>query len=156
MYSFCCEGKVVIISCVKRIQGVGLVPGLAEGEAIVARTRISFWGGFDPKNGVILQEGPLYQKEVAGKFLVFISTKGSSGTSGMLSLAKKGNNHPAAFVNQEVDEMAVLGCMVNEIPMVGNLLEDPFEFIRTGDYLKVNGSEGFIEIFRKNRYADQC
>jgi len=131
------------------IQGTGYAPGQAEGEALAADTRISFWGGFDPKTGCIVQDGPLQHAKAAGKILVFTSTKGSSGTSGMISLAKRGNLHPLAFINTEVDCMAVLACTVCGIPMIADLDQDPFQVIRTGDYVRVDGDSGRIEVYRK-------
>jgi|HigsolmetaAR203D_1030402.scaffolds.fasta_scaffold01669_3 Uncharacterized conserved protein len=131
------------------IQGTGYAPGRAEGEALVADTRISFWGGFDPKSGRIVQDGPLEGQSAAGKILVFRSTKGSSGTSGMVAIAKRGGLHPLAFVNTEVDCMAALACIVCEIPMIADLDRDPFTIIRNGDYLRLDGDKGTIEVYRK-------
>lgn len=139
---------MVIIEPTLTIKGRGFAPGIAEGEALIGNTRISFWGGFDPKTGVIVQDGPLQGKNVAGKILIFISTKGSSGTSGMISLAQRGNNHPLAFVNTEVDCLAVLACSVCNIPMVAELDQDPFQTIADGDYVRVNGETGVIEVYR--------
>jgi predicted aconitase with swiveling domain len=133
------------------IQGTGYAPGRAEGEALVGRTRISFWGGFDPKTGTIVQEGPLQNKNVAGKILIFVSTKGSSGTSGMISLAQLGNNHPLAFINTEVDCLASLACSVCNIPMVADLDQDPFHVIKDGDYVRIDGDTGVIEVFKGAR-----
>ncbi|MBP1933261.1 aconitase X swivel domain-containing protein [Ammoniphilus resinae] len=144
---------MVIIETVIRIKGKGFASGIAEGEAVVADTRISFWGGFDPKTGVIVQDGPLKGENISGKIMVFTSTKGSSGTSGMISLAQRGNNHPLAFVNQEVDCMAVLACIVCNIPMVGELEVNPLEYIQTGDYVRVDGDNGVLEVYKANIHA---
>src|SRR5690625_1485632 len=97
-------------------KGVGLISGYAEGKALVGNTRISFWGGFDPKTGVVLQDGVLKDKNVSNKILLFISSKGSSGTSSRLALAKFEDNHPLALINTEIDELAVLAAEVCNIP----------------------------------------
>jgi len=84
----------------KVLRGRKVVGGFAEGPALVADTRLSFWGGFDPVAGRIVEVGsPLEGQEVTGKVLVFRSTKGSSGTSRMLRLAKITGRFPAAFIN---------------------------------------------------------
>jgi len=42
----------------------------------------------------------------------------------------------AALVNVEMDSLAALGCIVNGIPMVTDMDQDPFAVIRTGDHAK--------------------
>jgi len=128
--------------------------GVVEAEAIVADTRISFWGGFDPKTGKIVQDGPLKDQDVSGKILVFKSTKGSSGTSGMISLAQRGNNHPLAMVTMETDCMAVLACIVCNLPMISELETSPFGLVQTGDLIRVDGDNGILEVLKKNGNAD--
>ena len=78
----------------------------------------------------------------AGACWVIRSTKGSSGTPMVLNLAQLEGNAPVAFVNVEVDGLAALGCIVNEIPMMTELERDPFELIATGDHVVVNADEG--------------
>lgn len=132
-------------------QGRGLVPGTVKAEAIVARTRLSFWGGFDPRTGVIVErDSPLRGVEVAGRVLIFVSTKGSSGTSGMLSIAARAGLAPAAFVNAEVDAMAVLACVVNEIPMVVDVDVGIFEQLVTGDVVEIDGERGCVRLIERS------
>ena len=54
-----------------------------------------------------------------------------------------------AFVNTNVDALAVLGCVVNEIPMVSDLERDPFEAIKTGDQIRVDADNGAIAITKR-------
>jgi uncharacterized protein len=84
------------------------------------------------------------------KVLVLISTKGSSGTSGVLAAAKKKGNAPAAFINTEVDALAALGCVVQRIPFVTNLERDPFEVIATGDIVTVDTERGIITVTKRS------
>ena len=128
----------------------GLVKGQAEGEALVAATTLSFWGEVDPISGRIIAAGhPLEGQSLRGKVLVIKSTKGSSATPLVIGLAHQEGNAPAAFVNTEIDALAVLGCVVHRIPMVADLEQDPFGIIETGDYLHVNADEGTILVTKR-------
>ncbi len=128
----------------------GLVKGKAEGEALVAPTTLSFWGEVDPVTGRIIASGhPLEGERLGGRVLVIRSTKGSSATPLVIGLAHSEGNAPAAFVNTEVDALAVLGCVVNRIPMVGELDRDPFEIIQTGDHLVIDADRGTIVVTKK-------
>ncbi len=130
-----------------RLRGRKISGGQAEGEALVARTRLSFWGGFDPATGMITEKGnPLEGQTLKNRVVVFISTKGSSGTSNMLNLAKRFGAQPAAFINTELDCLAVIGCQVHGIPMVTDLDQDPFAVIKTGDWVKVDADRGIVEV----------
>lgn len=124
-----------------------VVGGVGAGPALVADTRISFWGGFDPVAVTIVEVGsPLRGEAVAGKVLVFRSTKGSSGTSRMLRLAKIEGHVPAAFINTELDELSVLACVAQRLPLVTDLACDPFGTIRTGDVVRVDADRGVVEV----------
>jgi predicted aconitase with swiveling domain len=82
---------------------------------------------------------------------VIRSTKGSSATPLVIGLAHDEGNAPAAFVNTDVDALAVLGCVVNAIPMVTDLDCDPFQVIQPGDHVRVRADEGIIEVTRSTR-----
>ena len=128
----------------------GLVKGQAEGEALVAPTTLSFWGEVDPVSGRIIAAGhPLEGQSLRGKVLVIESTKGSSATPLVIGLARGEGNAPVAFVNVNVDALAVLGCVVNEIPMVAELDRDPFEVIESGDQVDVDADRGRIVVAKR-------
>ncbi len=127
----------------------GLVKGKAAGEALVAPTTLSFWGEVDPVQGRVIASGhPLEGERLRGKVLVIRSTKGSSATPMVIGLAHREGNAPVAFVNTEVDCLAVLGCVVNQIPMVADLERDPFEVIQSGDHVEVDADGGRIVVTR--------
>jgi predicted aconitase with swiveling domain len=128
----------------------GLAGGQAEGEALVAPATLSFWGEVDPISGRVIAPGhPLEGHHLGGKVLVIKSTKGSSATPLVMGLAHSEGNAPAALVNTEVDALAVLGCVVNRIPMVCDLELDPFEVIRTGDHVRVDADGGTLTVRTK-------
>jgi predicted aconitase with swiveling domain len=125
----------------------GLVKGKAQGEALVARTTLSFWGEVDPVSGRVIASGhPLEGEALRGKVLVIESTKGSSATPLVMGLAHRQGNAPVAMVNTNIDCLAVLGCVVNRIPMVADPEGDPFAVIRTGDHVEVDADEGTIVV----------
>jgi len=127
----------------------GLVGGRAEGHALVARTTLSFWGEVDPVSGRIIAKGhPLEGHLLGGKILVIESTKGSSATPLVMGLAHGEGNAPAALVNTNIDALAVLGCVVNGIPMVADLDVEPFDLIRSGDRVVVDADAGRIVVTR--------
>lgn len=132
------------------IKARGVVKGCATGEALVADATLSFWGEVDPVTGKVIAVGhPLEGQSLSGRVLVIRSTKGSSATPMVLSLAKLEGQAPVAFVNVEVDSLAALGCIVNEIPMLTALEQDPFAHIRTGDYVVVDADHGLLRVTRR-------
>jgi predicted aconitase with swiveling domain len=131
----------------RTIAGRGVVKGRARGVALVADATLSFWGEVDAVTGKVIAVGhPLEGECLAGRVLVIRSTKGSSATPMMLRLAALEGNAPAALVNVEVDGLAALGCIVNEIPMLADLAQDPFEAIATGDDVTVDADQGLLHI----------
>jgi predicted aconitase with swiveling domain len=128
----------------------GLVKGKAEGEALVAQATLSFWGEVDPMSGRIIARGhPLEGECLGGRVLVIHSTKGSSATPLVMGLAHQEGNAPKALVNTDVDCLAVLGCVVNRIPMVTDLKQDPFDAIETGDHVVVDADNERIVVTKR-------
>ena len=140
------------MSDVTEIKGRGVVKGCAAGEALVADATLSFWGEIDAVTGKIIAVGhPLEGESLRDRVLVIRSTKGSSGTPMMLNLAQLEGNAPVAFVNTEVDGLAALGCIVNGIPMMTDLEQDPFVSIATGDHVEVDADRGVLRVARKEK-----
>ncbi len=132
------------------IKGKCVVKGRAEGTALVADTTLSFWGEVDAVTGKVIGSGhPLEGESLRDRVLVIRSTKGSSGTPLTLNLARLEGNAPAAFVNVEVDGLAALGCIVNGIPMMTDLEQDPFSAIATGDRVEVDADQGVVRVTRR-------
>jgi predicted aconitase with swiveling domain len=129
------------------IRGRGVVKGRARGKALVANATLSFWGEVDAVTGRVIAVGhPLEGECLAQRVLVIRSTKGSSGTPMILRLAHLEGTAPAALVNVEVDGLAALGCIVNGIPMMTDLEQDPFAAIATGDDVLVDAERGVLQV----------
>ncbi len=132
------------------IKGRKVVGGTAEGEALIADERVSFWGGTDPTQGIVHEVGSKFEgKSFAGKVFIFRFTKGSSGTSAYINIAKRLGVAPAAIINTELDSLCVLGCAIADIPMMTDLDQDPFAVIKTGDWIKLDADAGVIEVTKK-------
>jgi predicted aconitase with swiveling domain len=125
-----------------KLNGRTIYAGRAEGEALVTRMGLSFFGGVDPETGVIAEQGhELEGRCIAGKILVFPSGKGSTVGSYTLYRLKKQGLAPAAILNAECETITAVGCIISEIPCVDRV---PIERIPDGARVVVDGER--IEI----------
>ena len=125
-------------------KGRKIYKGIAEGEAIVTKDGISFYGGVDPDTGKVVEVGhELENQSITGKILVFPTGKGSTVGSYTLYRMKKNNTAPAAIVNEQIDTIIAVGCIISEIPCVDKI---DVNKIKTGQKIVVNGSEGTVEV----------
>jgi len=123
---------------VKFIKVRAIVEGYAEGPALISKEPISFYGGIDPRTGVIREKGhPLEGKTVKNTILIFPYGKGSTvGSYVLLSLAKRGVA-PKAIVNLESEPIIVIGCLLAKIPLVDKPQEDVFKILNYNENVKV-------------------
>ena len=130
----------------KKFQGRKIYAGSAEGEALVTKMGISFFGGVDPDSGIIVERGhELEGQSIAGKILVFPSGKGSTVGSYTLYRLKVNGIAPAAIVNAECETITAVGCIIAEIPCVDHI---PIEQLVSGQIVQVDGDSGIV-------YCDQ-
>lgn len=131
------------------LHGRGLGGGVVEAAALVTREAISGWGGVEPRQGLIIESRhELVGQSFAGKVLVFPGAKGSSGWSGMFHMARLMGSAPAAMIFTTMNTKIALGVVVTHVPAVTDLDRDPFEVIRTGDLVRVDGDSGEVLITR--------
>lgn len=136
------------------IHGRKVVPGVAEGEAMVTRDRISGWGGIDSRTGTVVEtRHELRGQSFAGKVLVFPGAKGSSGWSAAFHMARLLNVAPVAFLFNEMTTKIALGAVVTHSPSMTDFDRDPLACIETGDWVRVDADRGIVEITKKNRAA---
>ena len=136
------------------IHGRKVVPGVAEGEALVTNDRISGWGGVDPRTGTIIEtRHELRGQSFAGKVLVFPGAKGSSGWSATFHMARLSGAAPAAFLFNEMTTKMALGAVVTHAPSMTGFDRDPLTCIETGDWVKVDADRGIVEITKKKDRA---
>ncbi len=125
------------------MKGRTIYPGNVEGEAIVSREPIGFYGGIDAKTGEVIEKGhELEGQNVKDKVLVFPMGKGSTVGSYVIYGLKKNGVAPRAIVNKETETIVATGVILAGIPCVDGI---DIEQIKSGDKLKVNADEGTVE-----------
>lgn len=130
-----------------RLNGRSIYPGRAEGQALVTRMAISFFGGVDPETGVVLERGhELEGQSIAGKILVFPTGKGSTVGSYTLYRLKHAGAAPAAIVNAACETITAVGCIIAEIPCVDQVA---VEQLQGGVWLRVDGELGVVEMISR-------
>lgn len=133
-------------------QGRSICNGLTEGEALVTKQGISFWGGVDPETGIVTEVGhELYGKKLTGKILVLPSLKGSAGGLWIMIRLAKNQQGPKAIIVPQADTILVGAVIMGEIPTVDSLPINLFQTFKNGDWLKVDGTKGILEVIRNNR-----
>lgn len=129
------------------LRGRKMYGGVAEGEALVSKQGIALCAGTDPYTGNITERShDLRGQNIAGKVLVFPYGKGSSAFTKFAYGLWLAGNAPAAWVVRDVNPQTALGSVVMRIPAVTDLDCDPSEVIETGDWVKVDGDSGVVEV----------
>ncbi len=129
------------------MKGRSISPGKAEGEALVSKEPIGFYGGVDPRTGEVIEKGhELEGKNVKDKILVFPCGKGSTVGSYVIYGLKKNGVAPKAIVNRETETIVATGAILAGIPCVDGIDIDK---IKTGDRIKVNADEGIVECVKE-------
>lgn len=126
-----------------------LAKGYGEGEALVSKDPICFYL-VEPKTGVVRENGhALEGKSVAGKVLVFPTGKASSAVQmdGLVKLLIN-KNAPKAMIVTDVEPVLLGSAVLTKIPLVDRLERNPFETIRSGDFVKVDADEGSVTVTR--------
>jgi len=126
------------------LNGRKICAGKAEGEALVSKQGISFFGGVDPDTGKVAEAGhELEGQIITGKILVFPQGKGSTVGSYALYRMKKQGTAPKAIINSECETIVAVGAIISEIPCVDKI---DITQIKTGQKVKVDGDKGLVEI----------
>jgi cis-L-3-hydroxyproline dehydratase len=128
------------------IAGRAIVPGEAEGVALVTSEALSFWGGFDFNTGTIIDaHHPLVGVRAAGRILAVPFSKGSSTTTAVLLEAVRAGTAPAAILTTGVDSFFALASIVADVmygkwfPVVA-LESGDFAALQTGMHITVDTS----------------
>ncbi len=125
------------------MKGRVINPGTTEGEAIVSREPIGFYGGIDAKTGIVIEKGhELEGKCVKDKILVFPCGKGSTVGSYVIYGLKMNGVAPKAIINEETETIVATGVILAGIPCIDKI---DIENIKTGDTMKVDADKGIVE-----------
>ena len=126
------------------LRGHPVLAGTASGEAVVADTPLSFWGGYDPETGEIIdRRHPLAGVRVAGRVLVIPAGRGSCSGSGVLLEAIRHGVAPDAIVTSQLDPIISLGAILGDEligahPVIMVVTEDERRIFRSGDPVAID------------------
>jgi len=133
------------------IRGRGALGGVAEGPALISRRTITGWGGVDIHTGRVVEPGhPLEGMSIRDSILILEGSRGSNGWSIFFHAAKEAGCGPAALVLPRLDSRTAVTAAVLNVPLVTDLVEDPFDLIRIGDRVRVDGDKGVIAVLESD------
>ena len=129
------------------LKGRGVVPGRAEGRAMVSREAISGWSGVDEKTGLIIEKGhPFEGQSIKGKILVLSGGKGSNGWSIHFHAAKVRNIGPVGLILPRLDSRLAVTVAVLGLPTITGLDQDPFEIIPQDSLVEIDADRGLVTV----------
>ncbi len=128
------------------IEASVLIAGCANGPALLLDDTLSFWGGFNPANGEIIDvHHPQYRQLVSGKILCIPQSKGSAGTPGGIAETLRNGSGPLAFVLGERDVNISVGTLVANhlynmnVPVL-EISHEQMRQIKTGENISIDQS----------------
>ena len=135
------------------LNGKVVVPGEAQGVALVANEPLSFWGGYDQKTGEIIDRRHILSGKMAkDKILAIPFSRGSSTTTAVLLDAIRAKTAPAAIITTDTDFFFALASVVADelfsspLSLV-TLNEDDFSKLKNDDEIQIT-NEGKVIISR--------
>ena len=121
-----------------------LIAGNAEGTALVLEDTLSFWGGFDPQAGRIIDtHHPQYGQTVTRSILFIPASRGSAGTPGGIAECLRNGSGPCAFVLGKRDVNISVGTLVAnhlydlQVPVIEIPLAD-MKWFSSGDRVRID------------------
>ena len=133
------------------IIGKVLIPGRAQGGALVSMKAFTFAHGVDPATGKVTDvRSDVRGSNVKGKVLFYPFGKGSTTASAWFLEAVRLGNHPVAIVTEVVDLSAVIGSVMakvvygREIPVLGGVPRAAYSKLETGQRVEVDASSGRV------------
>ena len=140
------------------IRGRVVVNGRCSGLAIVCGEPLSFWGGYDPGTGTIIDQRLSIRGMVAaGRILAVPATRGSSTTTAILLESIRAGTAPRGIITIGVDSFLALADVISEqlygkaIPITA-VTDEEFSTLKTGDTICLE--EGGTVIRTPQRAAD--
>ncbi|MEM7034285.1 MAG: DUF126 domain-containing protein [Chloroflexota bacterium] len=133
------------------IQGNIIIPGEAQGELLVGREPLSFWGGYDQHTGEIIdRRHPLSGQVASGRILALPFARGSSTGAAVLLESIRAGTAPVAMLTVKPDHFFALASIVADemyekaIPLVA-LTETDFAHLNNGRWIKIH-LDGTVDI----------
>lgn len=135
----------------RTIQGRPAWGGTVEGYAFVCPTSIQGWSSIDVNTGVVLEKGHVHEGDsFAGKILVVPCSRGSLGWSNYFRKSHLNGVGPIGYIFTKMDSKCGTAVAVTRCPCVADFPEgcDPCKEIHDGDYIRMDGSTGVVEILK--------
>ncbi len=134
----------------EKMKGRSIYPGKVEGEALVSKEPIGFYGGIEMKTGIVIEKGhELEGKCIKDKILVFPCGKGSTVGSYVIYGLKKNGVAPKAIINKETETIVATGAILAGIVCVDGI---DIEKIETGNFVIIDAKEKDADVIVKNDY----
>jgi predicted aconitase with swiveling domain len=142
-----------------KLKGHKGIGGVGEGEALVCQEPINLmadtghvWS--DPTDATFtnkLGTPSVLGKSFKDKVLVFPTGKGGIFSSNILMDMDAAGTRPKAIVNVQAHPVWALLSIKLNIPLVDRLDKNPMDVIETGDWVKVDGEKGIVEVTKKKK-----
>ena len=120
-----------------------LNPGQCRARALVLDEPLSFWGGFDPVHGIIVDHHhPQRGQCLAGKVLVMPGSRGSAGTPAGVAESIRRGTGPAAVLLGSADVNIAIGATVADrlyggATAVLAVAQEDYPRLRSGDEITI-------------------
>jgi hypothetical protein len=63
-------------------------------------------------------------------------------------MTREYGTNPVAFVYRKGNNLTICAAMCAKVPTVTDFDKDPTEVIETGDYVRVDGDQGIVEVLK--------
>jgi len=136
------------------LKGRIVSPGYGEGQALVAKSPVPISGvGIEPETGAFTWMGhELNDMSMKDKILIMPTGLGYSGGDWSLYAMKTiYGTSPQAIACLNVDLFTASGALLSDIPLVDRLEKNICELAETGDYVRVDGFRGIVEIVKDHK-----
>jgi uncharacterized protein len=127
------------------LEGRALIEGSATGVVVVLDEPLSFWGGFDPSTGRVIDgRHPQAGEVLRDRIVVMPGGRGSSSSSSVLAEAVRAGTAPAGIVLGSPDPIISLGALVARelygtvLPVV--VVGDSYRALMTGAKATISGA----------------
>ncbi len=135
----------------KVLKGRPALGPVVEGYAFVCPTSIQGWSSIDVNTGVVLEKGHVHEGDsFAGKILVVPCSRGSLGWSFYFRKSDLNGVGPIGYIFTKMDSKCGVAVYATNRPCVCDFPEgvDPCQEIHDGDYIRLDGINGTVEILK--------
>ncbi len=124
-----------------------IVPATVEASILVCSEGLSFWGGVNAQNGIIIDvHHEQCGQSLAGQIVLMPTSRGSCSGSGVLLELAMNGHAPAAFIFHEDEDILTLGALIAtrmfDHPVgVARLSASDYDRLATKSHAKIRGTQ---------------